>query len=456
MQIFKEAYLPVIIAAVAVVLIIVFIIGSISRAVQKNKFEKQASIEASISQAAKDAELAAEADRLLEDAKELASMLDYDGAIAALSAFTGDISKYPQLSDALNAYQQEKSQLIPWSDPNQVVNLSFQLLIADPARAFNHPVYADSFNRNFITTDEFRNILQQLYENGYILVRMSDFITEETAADGTTVYNSKPIYLPRGKKPLMLTQTNVNYNIYLIDGDGDKLPDKDGGGFASKMVLDENGKITCEMIDRDGQPVTGDFDLVPILDSFIEAHPDFSYKGAKATLALTGYNGLLGYRTNASAKEEFGETAYERATEGATEIIAALKDSGYEFACYTYENIPYGTSSLTEIQADLSSWQTEVEPLLGKVDTLVYAQLTDITSEQTYSGEKYDALKNAGFDKFLGFCEEGALWTSLNGDYVRQGRILVTGSSLANHPEWFTVLFDTVSVLDSMRSAISE
>ena len=42
----------------------------------------------------------------------------------------------------------------------------------------------------------------------------------------------------------------------------------------------------------------GKYDLVPILDRFVEEHPDFSYRGAKAILALTGYNGVLGYRTD--------------------------------------------------------------------------------------------------------------------------------------------------------------
>ena len=46
MQIFKETYLPVIIAGLALILIIVFIIGSITRAVQKNKLEKQAELDA--------------------------------------------------------------------------------------------------------------------------------------------------------------------------------------------------------------------------------------------------------------------------------------------------------------------------------------------------------------------------------------------------------------------------
>ena len=102
----------------------------------------------------------------------------------------------------------------------------------------------------------------------------------------------------------MLTQTNVNYNLYLVDSDGDLLADKNGGGFASKLVLDQSGKVTCEMVDSNGQTIYGAYDMIPILDEFVERHPDFSYRGAKAILALTGYNGLFGYRTNPSRSNE--------------------------------------------------------------------------------------------------------------------------------------------------------
>lgn len=40
--------------------------------------------------------------------------------------------------------------------------------------------------------------------------------------------------------------------------------------------------------------------MVPLIDRFVEKHPDFSYRGAKGILALTGYNGILGYRTDES------------------------------------------------------------------------------------------------------------------------------------------------------------
>ena len=43
--------------------------------------------------------------------------------------------------------------------------------------------------------------------------------------------------------------------------------------------------------------------MVPLIDSFVKEHPDFSYKGAKGIIALTGYNGILGYRTDISYQE---------------------------------------------------------------------------------------------------------------------------------------------------------
>lgn len=36
------------------------------------------------------------------------------------------------------------------------------------------------------------------------------------------------------------------------------------------------------------------------VEAFIQEHPDFSNNGARGILGLTGYNGILGYRTDDS------------------------------------------------------------------------------------------------------------------------------------------------------------
>ncbi|MBE7002061.1 MAG: hypothetical protein E7421_05125 [Ruminococcaceae bacterium] len=453
MQIFKETYLPALIAGVAIILILVFIIGSITRGVQKGKAEKNASIAASSSVAAEQARLEQAAKNLIAEANKLMAGYDYQGAITLLNAFEGDLSKFPALNDKILECEAAQKTMVAWEDPSQIPNLSFQLLVADPARGFSHETYGYSINRNFITTDEFSKILQQLYDNGYILVDLDDFVTTETGADGTTIYKAKPLYLPNGKKPIMLTQTNVNYNYYLIDSDGDKKADAKGTGIASKLLW--NGfEFTCEMVDASGNLVTGAYDMVPILENFIKTHPDFSYRGARAILALTGYNGLFGYRTHPSAKDTFGDAEYQQAIQDAGMVAKALRDSGYTLACYTYENIPYGDSSVTQIKNDMSGWTNEVVPILGNIDILTYAQLTDITTDPVYSGEKYDTLYNLGFRYYIGFCEDGKPWASITDRYVRQGRIMVTGSNLAHHSDWFTNLFDVSSVLDTTRGNV--
>ena len=446
MQIFKEAYLPVVIVGVALLLILTFIIGSIVRSVQRSNIEQQASIDASVAESIAQAKLDQEATKCAEEATTLARQYDYDSAIAILDSFSGDISRYAQLAQMRQEYTDAKDSMILWDDPSQVLNLSFQLLIADASRAFQDTTYGNSYNRNFVTTGEFSKILLQLYENGYILVRMSDVMTDT---------GIKELYLPNGKRPLIITQTNVNYNTYMVDGDGDKLPDKSGDGFASKLVLDENGNITCEMIDSFGQTVTGAYDLVPILDSFIATHPEFSYKGAKAVLAVTGYDGLFGYRTSEKAKEYFGVSYHTQQVEGATEIANALRESGYEFACYTYENTAYGSLTASQIQSELDKWNAEVTPILGEVNTLVFAKNSDIAANTAaYTGDKYSVLKDFGFTRYIGFCTDGSPWLSVGTEYIRQGRILVGGTNMKYHSEWFDGIFDSAYVLESTRGTI--
>jgi len=452
LEIFKETSLPLIILGITGLLILTFIIGSIARGIQKRNVEEAASIAASEAAAAEESRLAQELSTILTKADTLAGHYDYDGAIAMIDSFSGNIGAYPELQDARVLYEYNKSALIPWEDPNTIINLSFQTLIADPARAFTNANYSNSMQQNFITVNEFQTILERLYNSNYILVGLKDFIEVETSEAGETVYKYKELHLPEGKKPIVLTQTNVNYNLYLVDSNDDMLPDKDGVGIASKLLLQSDGSFTCEMVDAEGDTLTGAYDLVPILDAFVKEHPDFSYHGAKAVLALTGYNGLFGYRTQPAGRELFGEDAYNKDVAAVQEIADAQKESGYELACYTYENNPYGIFALSEIQADLQKWNDEVVPILGQLDVMVFAQNSDIGSGMLYSGEKYDYLKSIGFNYFLGFCAEGDPFTYIDAEYVRQGRLMVTGENLTHNAGWFNGIFDTEGLLDEARN----
>lgn len=450
---FKEAYLPVVIIALAVILIIVFIVGSVKLAKNKTDEPKQTDP----TQPTQDVSQAQiqEARDLMTKAEALAAQYDYEGAIATLDSFSGDVGAFPELTNRKADYTQLQAALIPYTDITNVPNLSFQLLIADPIRAFADATYGTAFNKNYVTTTEFSEILQKLYDNGYVLVRQHDLVMQGVDVDGNPAYGYNTLYLPEGKKPLVLTQTGVNYFTYMVDSDKDGLPDKGGSGFASKLVLDEEGRLVNEIVNADGTTTTGDYDLIPILDRFIEAHPDFSYKGARAVIAVTGYDGLFGYRTDKETVDKHGQSFYDEQVAGAKQIADALKAEGYELACYTYDSMNYGESGEAEIKADLQYWISEDLPILGDVDILVFPNGSDIaTMGAVYSGGKYTTLSEAGFRFFIGMENAKTNWAEVTGDYCRQTRRLVSGSRLAHNADIFADLFDATGVLDNSRGNV--
>ena len=453
MRRFKNETLPLIITGVTALLIVIFVIGSLGRLITNIKINNQSALEASESAENEAQRQDREAQELLNEAALLAAGYDYDAAIAKLEGFTGNKSKYPDMEIRLSEYKQQKSLLIAHNDAGAIPNLSFHVLIADPSRAWSNQEFGSSYNRNFVTTDEFEKILEQLYNGGYVLVDMDCFIAETVTGD-TVTYSSKPIYLPDGKKPVMITETMVNYFNYMVDGNEDGVADKDGAGFANKLVL-QNGEIKAQMVNSAGETVVGNYDLVPILEAFIEEHPDFSYHGSRALLAVTGHEGVFGYRTNKGVIDTKGQAYYDAEVAGAKEIVAALKEAGYEFASYTYANEAYGKWDATTIQKDISKWTAEVLPILGTCDTLVYAKTSDISANGDYTTSKFNVLYGAGFRYFISHTT-GEPSCKIAGNYVRQLRIMVTGTQMAHAANTYSKYFDSQSVLNSTRGNVPQ
>ena len=448
----SQTYLPLLIGAVAILLILIFVVGSVVRGFQYRTLSKQVHHEASVAAQLEKERIEQEAAMLTDEAASLAKQYDYEGAIALLESFSGDRSEYPMITKLINTYNEGKATMVEWTDFTAIPNLSFELLIADPDRAFNDSANGSSFKKNFITTEEFSLILEQLYQNGYILVSHDDLYEYKTNASGVAYFVEKQLYLPMDKKPLILTQTNVNYNLYMVDSDDDMVADAGGAGFASKLVIDDNGNFACQIVNADGTLEEGAFDLIPILEAFIATHQDFSYRGARAVIALTGYNGLFGYRTHAEAEQKLDPQAYSNEVEQAKQMARALRESGYELACYTYENKDYGKLTYKQIQADMSGWTAEVVPILGQIDTFVFAKSSDLEAkDKAYDSDAYRLLEEAGFRYFLGYCKDGKPWTNVNDQYIRQGRIYVTANNLTKNKGWFTGILDPESVLVESR-----
>ncbi len=400
-KVFKETYLPFLILGAAAVMIVLFIIGSLVNKQPDKPADTQSNRIAEL--------LQQEVQELKDRAAALAELHDYAGAMACLDSYSAGLDSEPSLQALYNEYQEALDAMVVWDDPAQVPGLSFRTLVADLSKAGADPNRGNTYRSSYVTTAQFSEILQQLYDNGYVLVHLQDF-------DG------EPVRLPLGKKPIVLTQEGVNYYSHT----------RASGGFARRLVLDDNGALTCAMPASDGSSVTGAFDFVPILNAFVENHPDFSYNGAKATIAVSGYEGLFGY--------ELSET------EQITAVAETLLADGYVLACYTYADMSYANYGEVGLRDDLAKWTEQVEPLLGKLTTLVYPTGGDIRGQEAYSGAKYEALKEYGFRYFSGVAN-GTTWGMADDEYLRHFRTVVTPKTMRSDPEYYTGLFDPATVL---------
>lgn len=449
-RIFKEVYLPAIIAGLALCLILSFIVGSVSNAItlKKNKDsmdQQQAQQQASAADAAE-----AEYKRLMAKVEGLLTEYNYDGAAQELKTFQkSDTSgKFTtQIDTKLRQIVTEQDQLTEIKDISGIPNLSFHVLMADASRACNKDVsgadLAGSYNKNFVSVEEFSRILNQLYSSNYVLVDFDSFLDRNVGQDGNVNFFAKSIFLPQGKKPVMITETMVNYFEYMVDPDKDGKLDGSGHGFANKLVLDDFGNIKAAYVDSSGQSLVGNYDLVPVLESFIEEHPDFVYQGARAILAVTGSEGVFGYRTNTSYVSRFGQSFYDTEVAEAKKIVAALREKGYTIASYTYSNQDYRKMNTLQIQAEVTNWTNQITPVLGTVDTIVFARGSDI---EAYSGTTFDVLYNSGLRIFLNSGSSPRV--DVNTNFVKQTRLMVTGEALTWYASQFSSYFDSNVVLD--------
>lgn len=394
-QIFKEAYLPVLIMTVAFILVIVFIAGAVSRSKQEPPDDQSSSsTEGSASQQEQDKLTA-----LLAQAEELANANDYESALRLLRAYTGELITDERLVKKIQEYTLAYNSQVT-VDPTALPILSFNTLIADLSA-----VSGDVSKH--ITIGEFSAILQQLYDGGYVLVG-----AEALSGD---------IRISSDKKPIMLLLTDANYT-----GEA---------GFASRLTVDSNGVLVNEMDQANGSTYLGNYDLIPILNSFVADHPDFSHEGARALIAVSGRNGVFGYTTDDAQLKT---------------VIAAVKAEGYDFACYTWMGEAYGGLTTEQAAADAEQWLVTMPPLLGQVDILVYPYGSDFTD--TSSTEQLEALNAKGFNVFIGTKTSAIAWGEKTDSYLAMTRRWVNASALTTKADKFTDVFTAAQVLDQHRN----
>ena len=419
--------------------------------IKKSKEEKELKAQQE-AQLLSDQEAAAKKE-FMDFGLRLAMGYDYEGALAYFRN-SAEYANDPEVLEAIADIEQQMAELVP-VDPETVGHVFFHTLVADPSITWNltgaDEYKVADYNEVMTTVDEFNAIMQQMYDRGYVLVSIRDLVIENE--DGTYTKNDK-LLLPPGKKPFVLSQDDVCYYFYMI-----------GDGYADKLIVGEDGKPTNEYIQEDGTVITGSFDVVPCLNDFIEEHPDFSYKGAKGILALTGYNGIFGYRTDPdlgkTAEEgneyanEYGVFDVQAEIEKVKPVVECLKRDGWEFASHSYGHISYG-SSFEKVKEDADKWQERVGNIIGETDILIYPFGTDIGDWRGYKddNEKYQYLYDQGFRYFCNV-DSNEYWVQITSSHVRQGRINLDGfrmyQDLYNGSDKLSHLFDVESVFDKNR-----
>ena len=391
------------------------------------------------------------ASALKKEADRIAASYDYDKALALVAEYE---SAYKNAEDC-SAYKQElqtqKAQCARWEDTTHIPHIFFHSLIADTDRAFDGDEDEDGYNLYMTTISEFNAIMEQMYARGYVLVDIHDMIKQVKTDDGSTVYRQGDIYLPAGKKPFVLSVDDVNYYKYMTDGNGDGYADAKGDGFAHKLVIGKDGKVTNEYYEKDGTLVTGSYDVLPLLEDFIEKHPDFSYRGAKGILAVTGYEGVFGYHTHPDWKKKLTADEYNKEVEQAKAVSEAIKKQGWTIASHSYAHFGYGSCDTYEHALDVQKWADQVKPIVGETDVLIYPFGEDIAGAEEYTGVKFKTMYDEGFRIFCNVDASQDYWVQIHDSYMRQGRINLDGYRLYHSPNLIKSLIDANTVIDSAR-----
>ena len=385
----------------------------------------------------------------LSQAEALAQGYNFEEAISVLNQIPLAQARDQRVSDARERYEKGDSNLVNWVD-GDIPHLCFPTLIYDTTMAFDGDDRASDYNTTMVTCDEFSAILQSLYDSGYILIDIHTIAEMVTDERGTSSMEEQKLKLPEGKRPIILSQDNVNYSNV-----------RNGDGIATKLVLDQDGKVKAQYTDSEGHDVAGDYDFIPILDSFIEKHPDFSFRGARGIVSVSGSEGVFGYRISSAAEEGSAEEGAVQGQDASIQsaggsaanqddtvsaIASALRAEGWSIACAGWSHNYMNDMSLESFSAEIDNWLKYVGSLTGPTDILFYPY----GAEVEYPGEKLNYLLDHGFHYLCG------LWGDTDfremGDlYMRMTRRFVDGYTLINAPVYFTSFFDASSIRDDDR-----
>jgi hypothetical protein len=344
----------------------------------------------------------------------------------------------PEATEAVT----EPVTLVPWDDT--VEHLFFHTVITYPEQAFDGDSEEWGFDEYMVTLDEYNRILQSLYDKHYIIVDMNDVWSEYTTDGGAQRMKRNTLMIPEGKIPIILSYDDLCYYPYML-----------GNGFTYRLILGPDGEIWSYGLDPEGNSVISqDLDTITVLDKFIKEHPDFSLNGAKGCLCLTGYEGILGYRTNTitGAMTEAFEENRLREVARVKPIVEKLKETGWYFASHSWGHIRFETKSLGTVKADAERWQHDVGDIVGPTKLLVYPHGSRLDAgDFTKTGEAFKYYQSLGFRIFASVGNESFSYIKPDICAVICDRMHADGHTLRAERDRYLKFYDAKEVWDSAR-----
>ncbi len=309
-----------------------------------------------------------------------------------------------------------------------IEHLNFNTLISYPDKILNQENQNSSiYDETKITPSEFKKILQELYSNNFILISLSELYF----IDNNIIYPKK-LLLPKNKKPLVLSFNNVTYkSSYQNTGEIDKI------------IIDNEDRLATYSTKQSIQNrIAHDNEFLPILESFIQDNPSFSFNNARGIIFFTINNGILGYKINnknSSSKHDIKRVS---------EIVRRLKNLGWEFGSNNYDNSSDFALNEIEFINNICLWKKHISPIINSTPHYSSFNGENITIDET----KLKVLLDNNFYSF--FYDSNTPNLTIKNNYLLMSKKRVDGNSLRNNPEIFTDLFDCKKVYDNQTRLI--
>ena len=260
-------------------------------------------------------------------------------------------------------------------------------------------------------------------------------VTPAVLRQGTRrTLGKKGVLLPVGKKPLILSEDDVNYYKTMRTH-----------GVISRLWVDPEGRLAGILDLPNGETkVVYDNEVPQVLERFVARHPDFSLDGARGIIGETGYNGAFGYSDVAHPK------AFDHANQvyQAKRVAQKLRQMGWEFASHSYDHETKVREPEAPFEAAERLWMAEIGSIVGPTPYYIFP-FGELWNEDR---ARMNFLNSLGFRYYFGVDRRASVGYA-DGS-ILLGRVAVDGRSLRLGAPSLKIFMNTRKVFDSDRAIL--